>query len=476
MAAFLTLTSTTEPLRLEYDATHYVPLVVGSDGALAVSPTAPSSVVMPVKFGQQDGIILQFPTGEADRAFNMTLYSATNPDSGASGRDDWVMRWGYNIAKGGGRQNSADHALAIEMENYWYQAGSGYWTEFHAAYTSKVDGNTRRLWSWLIDVDTDDTCQMYFQSNTYEFRNFVEAGGAGEETYLSLGPTKNTTYKPIFYGTNNSSFLNGWTAGGAEIGVLKVNANDEVELGSTTYGTYIPKTLQIGFGTGQSGAQASVYASTAGGKASAILLNNAGTTAGTGAVIECGWGDASSKLRFGMVNGNSFVVDSYAASTWTNRLTLSNAGAMTLTGGLTLGGVIAMTAATATVTLTSSTGTNGVYSKLSNTGGDLYFGRNSSTGGTLLSGTAAYAGVLSVEGAYPCQIGTNGIIRLHLGSTGNVGLNTSTEFGGGVGVIGIKNAGTVPATNPTGGGVLYVESGALKYRGSSGTVTTLGAA
>jgi len=27
-----------------------------------------------------------------------------------------------------------------------------------------------------------------------------------------------------------------------------------------------------------------------------------------------------------------------------------------------------------------------------------------------------------------------------------------------------------------GGGVLYVEGGALKYRGSSGTITTLGAA
>lgn len=32
-----------------------------------------------------------------------------------------------------------------------------------------------------------------------------------------------------------------------------------------------------------------------------------------------------------------------------------------------------------------------------------------------------------------------------------------------------------PAT-PTGGGVLYVQAGALKYKGSSGTVTTLGAA
>ena len=34
-------------------------------------------------------------------------------------------------------------------------------------------------------------------------------------------------------------------------------------------------------------------------------------------------------------------------------------------------------------------------------------------------------------------------------------------------------AATVPTANPVGGGVLYVEAGALKYRGSSGTITTL---
>lgn len=40
-------------------------------------------------------------------------------------------------------------------------------------------------------------------------------------------------------------------------------------------------------------------------------------------------------------------------------------------------------------------------------------------------------------------------------------------------VIGLSNTVNVPASNPTGGGVLYVESGALKFRGSSGTVTTI---
>ncbi len=46
-------------------------------------------------------------------------------------------------------------------------------------------------------------------------------------------------------------------------------------------------------------------------------------------------------------------------------------------------------------------------------------------------------------------------------------------FGGGDGVIGIANATTVPTTNPAGGGVFYVTGGALTYRGSAGTVTTI---
>jgi hypothetical protein len=65
---------------------------------------------------------------------------------------------------------------------------------------------------------------------------------------------------------------------------------------------------------------------------------------------------------------------------------------------------------------------------------------------------------------------------LRVTGTGNVGVNTNSQFGSGVKVIGIADAGTVPSTNPTGGGVLYSESGALKWRGSAGTVTTIAVA
>ncbi len=66
--------------------------------------------------------------------------------------------------------------------------------------------------------------------------------------------------------------------------------------------------------------------------------------------------------------------------------------------------------------------------------------------------------------------------KLAITPAGNVGINTMNQFGSGAKVIGISNATTLPTTNPTGGGVLYAEAGALKWRGSSGTISTLGPA
>jgi hypothetical protein len=55
----------------------------------------------------------------------------------------------------------------------------------------------------------------------------------------------------------------------------------------------------------------------------------------------------------------------------------------------------------------------------------------------------------------------------------NLGLGGVTSFGTSASkVFGMANA-TAPTTSPTGIGQLYVESGALKFRGSSGTVTTI---
>lgn len=69
--------------------------------------------------------------------------------------------------------------------------------------------------------------------------------------------------------------------------------------------------------------------------------------------------------------------------------------------------------------------------------------------------------------------GANRVLSLVAGgpiSTSQMPTNT------GDGVIYISNAATAPTANSVGGGILYCEAGALKYRGTSGTVTTLGVA
>jgi hypothetical protein len=69
---------------------------------------------------------------------------------------------------------------------------------------------------------------------------------------------------------------------------------------------------------------------------------------------------------------------------------------------------------------------------------------------------------------------TAAVVAVHKGD-GGLALGGAGSFGSGTGaVVSIANATAVPSTNPSGGGVLYCEGGALKYRGSSGTVTTLG--
>ena len=59
---------------------------------------------------------------------------------------------------------------------------------------------------------------------------------------------------------------------------------------------------------------------------------------------------------------------------------------------------------------------------------------------------------------------------------GNIGFRTTSQFGAGRGVIAIANAAVAPSVNPANGGILYVEDGALKYRGSNGTVTVIASA
>jgi hypothetical protein len=69
---------------------------------------------------------------------------------------------------------------------------------------------------------------------------------------------------------------------------------------------------------------------------------------------------------------------------------------------------------------------------------------------------------------------TNGVERARIDSSGNLLVGTTSTPTTAAKVIAMGNA-TAPTASIT-GGVLYVESGALKFRGSSGTVTTIAVA
>lgn len=90
---------------------------------------------------------------------------------------------------------------------------------------------------------------------------------------------------------------------------------------------------------------------------------------------------------------------------------------------------------------------------------------------------ASIEAISTVGDTVDLKVLATGEIRVGATSTQpNVALFGNGSFGAGVGVVFLANRTSAPSSNPTGGGILYVEAGALKYRGSSGTTTTLAAA
>lgn len=94
-------------------------------------------------------------------------------------------------------------------------------------------------------------------------------------------------------------------------------------------------------------------------------------------------------------------------------------------------------------------------------------------GGTLIEGDGGGGLTLNTGASQPLYFATNNTERARFDENGNFGIG-ATSFGTSAAkVIAIGN-GTAPSSSPAGMGQMYVESGALKYRGSGGTVTILG--
>ena len=157
----------------------------------------------------------------------------------------------------------------------------------------------------------------------------------------------------------------------------------------------------------------------------------------------------------GSVAGRTYEWKKGAAgySGGTSLMTLDNSGNATFAGTISQP--------------TASAGQNNVQTRADNSGFWNNMNNNSNTGRLIYGVEGAAGASFTGSTANAAFAGSNGVNAFHLLANGAIAATVATT------AIFVANTTAAPAANPTGGGYLYVESGALKYRGSSGTVTTI---
>lgn len=175
-------------------------------------------------------------------------------------------------------------------------------------------------------------------------------------------------------------------------------------------------------------------------------------------------------LRAGSVSAGSMYFDlNHASATFTFRANTTTIFSMTF------GGILVSAVTAAMWRQNTSDGSDNASITIASGGAsgdarggqiEVYGNEHANTGQVLLRAGNVTSGDVIVV--------TNGNVNFTVKKTENIAFFGGGSFGSGTKVISIGNASVAPSVNPSGGGILYVESGALKYRGSSGTVTTLG--
>lgn len=208
---------------------------------------------------------------------------------------------------------------------------------------------------------------------------------------------------------------------------------------------------------------------------SVIISDNADLTIGSGI------GGSSRTLTF---DGSSSVIDAifinkgiakFMFNTTSGTTVLDAGGAASLmdihggsTGLVMLGG----TASKSGVFIYG--GATEVDITSAETVGLRLYSNQSAVNGTPSGNVKIYTGAAVIGNADSGNILIDIGAKAGSGKVGNMSIfNLTGSFGAGEKIIFINNATTVPSSNPTGGGIMYVEAGALKFRGSSGTVTTI---
>jgi hypothetical protein len=272
-------------------------------------------------------------------------------------------------------------------------------------------------------------------------------GGIRTNSYLQVQSGASTTIPQWIRGAASHvvDLLQYQTNGGAAV-LGGRNANAQIYTGSTT-----PLTTAVGGAT----------TATSGTGTTATLT----TTSNHNLAV----GDRITVAGVTPTGYNGTFIVTAAA---TNSVSYANA----TTGSQTVAGTVSVDAQ-ASIT-TRSAATSGLIIRMSASQASNGFQVQNSSGSTLAGIDGGGAIYTTVAMKTPNIQGSGDGLTAVTFSTGrNVQLAGNTaSSGGGAGVVGISNATTVPTSNPTGGGILYSEGGALKWRGSSGTITTIAVA
>lgn len=226
-----------------------------------------------------------------------------------------------------------------------------------------------------------------------------------------------------------------------------------------------------------------------------VVFDRATTLSVTGAFTQSSTGDhiisvsASERMRV-RTTGVEFPADSnnatiaQAASTAPRTLTIRAASAPSPGGGgidgghvrLEVGGAGSGTdeAGEVQFDLGLSNGTSGVW-RIEAPGaavGDTIatFQYTDSTATSLWS----HNGTLTIAtGAFNAIVSDDAFATIATTNAQNVAMFGTGDAGSGAGVLFIGNRSAAPSVPPVGGGILYVEAGALKFMGSGGTITPI---
>jgi hypothetical protein len=348
------------------------------------------------------------------------LVFATNPTLGG------VTVAGDITITGTGRRITGDFSNATLASRVMFQ-------------TSTVDAQTAVA---ALPNGTSQQCQFQVFNNSDPTnaalcRLVIDSSVAGVESHIN----GSGTYLPLRFVTGGAERLRIDTSGNVGIGTNFSSFTSQFEISNSS-----------GFDPTQT-----FYRTT----------NTGG--AGVGRITWDGQNSSLSRVNYARIQGE---ITSSLSGAHTGNLNFYTATAGALTEKMRID-----TAGNVGVGTTSPSGASGKVLEVNGGAGQARLVlKNNTTGSASTDGSqiALVNSQLVIQNREASEtiFETNGNERMRIDSSGSVGVGGSS-FGSGTLVIFIANTTAAPTSNPVGGGILYVESGALKYRGSSGTVTTI---